>query len=144
MIQHEVSLHLNCPVDQVFAFLVDSKNLHLWQSNLIENEQMTQGPIHVGTLFREVRRTGPRQSEIKAEVTVYDEVNKQFETKTITKPQATVNYSLERETSGTHLNYKFVMHTTGIMRLLEPLIASSMKKDTEMDFQKLKSVLESK
>ena len=41
MIQHEVTIHLNRPVEQVFAFLADSQNLRTWQSNLIENEQLT-------------------------------------------------------------------------------------------------------
>jgi len=141
MIQHEVTIHIACPVEKVFAFLADAKNLRAWQSNLIENQQLTEGTVRVGTQFREVRRPGPRQSEIRAEITTYD-VNKRFGTKTLTKPQVTVNYALESETGGTRLNYKFVMITSGIMRLLEPLIAGSMKKDDDLDFQKLKRILE--
>ena len=142
MIQHEVTLHLKRPVEQVFAFLADYQNLRTWQSNLIENEQLTEGPLRVGTRFREVRRTGPGQSEIHGEITDF-EPNKRFSTKTSTKPQVTVSYSLEGENGGTRLNYKFVMLTSGMMRLLEPLIAGSIKKDTNLDFQKLKNILES-
>jgi len=142
MIQHEVTIHLNRPVEQVFAFLADSQNLRTWQSNLIENEQLTEGPLRVGTRFREVRRTGPSQSEIRGEITDF-ESNQRFSTKTITKPRVTVSYALERENGGTRLNYKFVMLTSGIMRLLEPMLGGSIKKDTELDFQKLKSILES-
>lgn len=142
MIQHEFTLHLNRPVDQVFAFLADYQNLSTWQSDLIENEQLTEGPLRVGTRFREVRRTGPGKSEIQGEITDF-EPNKRFSTRTSTKPQVTVSYSLEGENGGTRLNYKFVMLTSGIMRLLEPLITGPMKKDTESDFQKLKHILES-
>ena len=141
MIQQEITIHITCPVEKVFAFLADAKNLRTWQSNLIEDQQLTEGPVRVGTQFREVRRTGPRQSEIRAEITTYD-VNKRFATKTLTKPQVTVDYALESEAGGTRLNYKFVMVTSGIMRLLEPLIAGSMKKDNDLDFQKLKLILE--
>ena len=142
MIQHEVTLHLNRPVDQVFAFLTEYQNLRSWQSNLVENEQLTEGPLRVGTRFREVRRTGPGQSEIQGEITDF-EPNKRLSTRTTTKPQVTVSYFLERESDGTRLSYQFVMLTSGLMRLLEPMIAGSIKKDTEMDFQKLKSILES-
>ena len=142
MIQHEVTLHLNRPVEQVFAFLADYQNLPTWQSDLIENEQLTEGPLRVGTRFREVRRTGPGKSEIQAEITDF-EPNKGFSTKTTTKPQVTVSYWLEGENGGTRLNYKFVMLTSGMMRLLEPLIAGSIKQDTASDFQKLKHILES-
>ena len=142
MIQHEVTLHLNRPIEQVFAFLADYQNLRTWLSNLIENEQLTEGPLRVGTRFRELRRTGPRQSEIQAEITDF-ESNQRFGTRTITEPQVTVSYSLEGEDGGTRLNYKFVMLTSGMMRLLEPLIAGSIKKDTNLDFQNLKRILES-
>ena len=142
MIQHEVTLHLKRPVEQVFAFLADYQNLRTWQSDLIENEQLTEGPLRVGTRFREVRRTGPGKSEIQGEITDFEH-NKRFSTKTSTKPQVTVSYSLEGENGETRLNYKFVMLTSGVMRLLEPLMAGAIKKDTELDFQKLKHILES-
>ena len=99
MIQHEVTLHLKRPVEQVFAFLADYQNLRTWQSDLIENEQLTEGPLRVGTRFREVRRTGPGQSEIHGEITDF-ETNKRFSTKTSTKPQVTVSYSLEERMVG--------------------------------------------
>lgn len=141
MIKNEATIHINRPVAQVFAFLADTKNLRSWQSNLVENEQLTGEPLRVGSRFREVRRTGPRNSEIQAELTVF-EPNKRFATKTLTKPEVTVSYDFVEENGGTRITYKFVMITSGVMRLLEPLIAGSMKKDTDSDFEKLKHLLE--
>lgn len=141
MIQHEVTIHVNRPVEQVFAFLIDPSNLRAWQSNLVETEQLTE-PLQVGTRFREVRQMGPKQAEILAEITAY-EPNKHFATRTLSKPQVTVSYSFEPKNTGTQLNYRFVMQTSGIMRLLEPLIAGSIKKDSHSDFGRLKQVLES-
>ena len=141
MIQHEVTIHLNRPVEQVFSFLMDTGKLSTWQSNLIKMEQLTEGPLRAGSRFREVRRLGRRETEIQAEITAF-EPNKRFETKTLTKPQVTVSYSLEAEAGGTRLKHKFVMLTGGLMRIMEPLIASSIKKDTETDFETLKHILE--
>jgi len=141
MITHEVTIHLNRPVEQVFAFLMDTSKLSTWQSNLIKTEQITAGPLRAGSRFREVRRMGKSESEIQGEITVF-EPNQRFETKTITKPQVMVSYSLEAENGGTRLKHKFVMLTSGLMRLLEPLIASSIKKDSESDFKTLKRILE--
>jgi uncharacterized protein YndB with AHSA1/START domain len=141
MIQHEVTIHLNRPVEQVFAFLADTGKVATWQSNLIKMEQLTEGPLRAGSRFREVRRLGRRQSEIQAEITAF-EPNKRFETKTTTKPQVTVSYSFEAEDGGTRLKHKFVMLTSGLMRLLEPLIAASIKKESESDFETLKRILE--
>lgn len=140
MIQHEVSIHLNQPVEQVFAFLMDTSKLTTWQSNLIKSEPITEGPLRPGSRFREVRRINGKESEIQGEITTL-EPNKRLETRTTTKPQAMVSYSLDPEQGGTRLQYRFVLITTGMMRLLEPLIASSIKKDTEADFETLKHVL---
>jgi uncharacterized protein YndB with AHSA1/START domain len=141
MIQHEVAIHLDQPVEKVFAFLAEPKNLPKWQSNLIEVEQLTEGALRVGARVREVRRLGQRSSENKAEVQVF-EPNKRFDLKTVTEPEVTVSYAFETEDSGTRLKYRFVMLTSGLMRLLEPLIASTIKKQSASDFETLKRVLD--
>jgi uncharacterized membrane protein len=38
MIKNEVTIRINRPVEQVFTFLENTKNLRSWQSNLVENE----------------------------------------------------------------------------------------------------------
>ena len=140
MIHHEVAIHLDHPVERVFAFLADTRNLPAWQSDLIEIEQLTEGPLQAGTQIREVRRQGPRQAENRAEVQVF-EPNKRLALKTTTQPQVTINYSFEPHQGGTRLTYEFVMVTRGFMRLLEPLISGDIKKQSEQDFEKLKLVL---
>ena len=142
MIQHEFTIHLNRPIEQVFAFLADTGNLSMWQSNLIKMEPLTEGPLRAGSRFREVRRLGRREAEIQAEITAFEH-NKRVETKTVTRPQVTVSYSLDKENGGTRLRYKFVLLTRGILRLMEPLIAGSLKKEHESDFETLKRILES-
>ncbi len=140
MIQHEVSVYLNQPVEHVFAFLVDTDKVTAWQANLIKLEQITEGPLRLGSRFREIRRINGRDSEIQGEITTL-EPNKRLETKTMTQPQARVSYFLEPEQNGTRLSYKFALETHGLMRLMEPMIASSIKKDTAADFETLKRML---
>jgi uncharacterized protein YndB with AHSA1/START domain len=141
MIQHEVIIHLNQPVEQVFAFLMDTGKLAMWQSNLVKTEPLTEGPLRLGSRFREVRRLGRREAEIQGEITAF-EVNRRFETKTLTKPEVKVSYFFEPENGGTRLHHKFVMLTSGLMRLLEPMISKSIKKESESDFETLKRILE--
>ena len=141
MIQHEVTIHLNRPVEQVFAFLMDTTQLTTWQTNLIKIDKITEGPLRMGSRFQEVRRLGRKESRIQGEITAF-EPNKRFETKTSTKPQVTVSYLLEPEEGGTRVKHKFVMLTSGFMRLLEPMIAKSIREENNMDFENLKRVLE--
>lgn len=141
MIQHEVTVHLNQPVEQVFAFLTDTSKLSTWQSNLIKSETLTEGPLRTGSRFREIRRIQGRESEIEGEITNL-EPNKRLETKTVTKPQAMVSYVLDPEQGGTRLSYRFVLITSGPMRLIEPIMAKEIKKGSEADFETLKRILE--
>jgi len=141
MIQYEISIFIDQPVEKVFAYLADARNLRAWQADLIENEQLTEGPIRAGTQFREVRQTGPRKSIIQAEITAF-EPNNHFSTKTISAPQARIGYVFRTEQGGTRVVYQFALQTSGLMRLMEPLIAGSIKKDAETNFLKLKHILE--
>jgi uncharacterized protein YndB with AHSA1/START domain len=141
MIQHEVTIHLNKPVEQVFAFLIDTSKLSTWQSNLIKSETLTEGPLRTGSRFREVRRINNKEEEIEGEITTL-EPNKRLETKTVTKPQATVSYVLDTEQGGTRLSYKFILITSGPMRLMEPIMANAIRKGSEADFETLKRILE--
>src|SRR5688500_10635273 len=115
MIQHEVTIHLDKPEEQVFAFLMDTSKLSTWQSNLIKSEQLTEGPLRTGSRFREIRRINNKETEIQGEITAL-EPNKRLETKTATKPQAMVSYSLDPEQGGTRLKYKFILITSEIGR----------------------------
>ena len=142
MITHEVTVHLNKPVEQVFAFLMDTTKLTTWQTNLIKIDKITEGPLRMGSRFREIRRLGRRESEIQGEITAF-EPNKRFETKTLTKPQVTVSYFLESEEGGTRVRHRFVMLTGGLTRLLEPMIAKSIREENDSDFKNLKRILES-
>ena len=141
MIHREVTIHLNCPVEQVFAFLLDTNQLTTWQTNLIKIDKLTEGPLRLGSRFQEVRRLGKRESEIQGEIIAF-EPNKRFETRTMTKPQVTVSYFFEPEDGGTRVKHRFVMQTSGLLRLLEPMIAKSIREENVLDFENLKRVLE--
>jgi uncharacterized protein YndB with AHSA1/START domain len=141
MIQYEISTLINCPVERVFEFAVDQKNLPRWQSSFVSGQQMTEGPRRVGTQVREVRRMGPRQVEIQAEITTFD-VNKAFATRTISQPPTMVNYTFAAENGGTRVTFQFTLQPTGFMRLIEPFIAGPMKQDSVAALEQLKQILE--
>jgi uncharacterized protein YndB with AHSA1/START domain len=141
MIRHQTSVHLDCPVPQVFAFLADPANLIRWQSNLVKTEPLSAGPLRTGSRFREVRRLGSKESEIQGEVSAF-EPDRRLATRTLTPPEVTVSYIFSPEDNGTRLRYEFAMRTSGLMRLMEPLILGSVRKDSASDLLQLKRLLE--
>ena len=75
MIQHEVTIHLNKPVEQVFAFLMDTSKLTTWQSNLIKSEPLTEGPLRTGSRFREVRRINNKETRSREKSQLWSRIN---------------------------------------------------------------------
>ena len=141
MINHETNVFINRPVEQVFAFMFDYQNRSKWQTNLVKSEKTTEGSSRVGTHLREFRRMGRREIETQVEITAF-ESNKHFSTKTITKPRVTDSYSFESENGGARVRHQYTMTTSGIMRLLEPLIARPVKIGINESFENLKRLLE--
>ncbi len=46
------SIIINRPRSEVFAFAIDPENIPVYSSNLIEFEQVTEGPVGKGTVNR--------------------------------------------------------------------------------------------
>lgn len=142
MIQHKTSIHVNCPAERVFAFLVDMEQLPAWQANLIKAEALTAGPLRAGSHVREVRRLRGKETQLEAEISGF-EPNHRLATTTLGTPKVTVLYALDPLDGGTQLRYEFAMQTAGLMRLLEPVILSGIRKESQADLQRLKQLLES-
>lgn len=140
MIQHVTSLRLNQPVEQVFAFVVDPRNLSAWQADVVESQPLSAEPLAAGAEIREIRRMGRRVAENRVVVQVF-EPNRRFVVRTAGQPQVTVSYGFEPDHGGTKLEYEFVMVTQGFLRLLEPLIAGSIEKQMLRDFERLNQIL---
>ncbi len=141
MIHHEISIHLNCPPQDIFPFLADPQKVMLWQSDLIKSEIVTAGPLRTGSRFHEVRRIGPRDSDIRGEISEFTQDHR-LATHTETKPEAGVRYLLDPEEGGTRLRYEFSLRTAGMLRLMDPVISRSIRKGVEADLQKLRQLVE--
>jgi uncharacterized protein YndB with AHSA1/START domain len=141
MIQHEAILHINRPVEQVFAYVTDLSKVKNWQDDVEVIESLMRGPLRVGAQFREVRHVNGKRTENRGQVMAL-EPNKRFETRTTTKPQVLVSYAFAEEDGGTKLTYKFSLETAGTMRLMQGMLARGIKLQQDAALAKLKSVLE--
>jgi len=69
MITIEVSIVINRPLEEVFAFLSDLENNLKWRPGQIEAKKTSAGPIGVGTTYRMINNVLGRRIEGEAEVT---------------------------------------------------------------------------
>jgi len=57
MRENEISIDINCPVNQVFAFTINPKNTPLWIESIV-SEEASEFPIQLGTEYKNISKDG--------------------------------------------------------------------------------------
>ncbi len=143
MVKIEVSVVINRPVEDVFAFVSNPKNDSQWQSNTTETKITSQGPIGVGTTYRDVTQFLGRRIESIYEFTEY-EANRKLSLKSTSGPiplEATI--TCEPVEDGTKVNFSARAEPGGFFKLAEPLVARMAQRTWATNYANLKDLLES-
>jgi len=144
MIKVEKSILIQRPIQEVFDFVGNLQNGPQWQSAVLEAKQTTEGELGVGTKFTSVRKFMGQKLEAIIEFVAY-EPNKKIVFKSTSGTTPFVEtYLFESIAEGTRFTSILELQTGGIMGLADPLIASSIKRETDATFGDLKAILESK
>jgi hypothetical protein len=142
MARIEESVEINCPIDKTFAYTTDSGSWSKWNTAIPEAEQTSEGPIGVGSRFKGTARLMGRSMSWTAKATEY-EANKKFG-KNIDSGSVLIEqhntYTPTKE--GVKFTIIYDMKVTGCLRLLSPMIASSMRKELKKSLINLKQILE--
>ncbi len=144
MAKLEISIVINRPVEEVFAFLSNPENGPKWSSGGAEVKKTLEGPIGVGATYRSVRTFLGQRIEGENEVTEY-EPNRSYATKSKSGPfpiQGRVTF--ERVEGGTRVSGTLVGEPSGFFKLAEPLLVSMFKRQFEADLANLKDLMEAR
>jgi carbon monoxide dehydrogenase subunit G len=142
MVNMEVSIVINRPLDEVFASLADLESNVKWRSGTVEAQQTSTGPIGVGTTYRMVNSVFGRRLEGEAEVTEF-EPNRKFVTKTRSGYSIEAERIFEPVEGGTKVTFVVKADLAGFFQLAEPLVAGMGKRRLESDVADLKDLIES-
>lgn len=138
----ETSIHIDRPVDDVYAYATDVETMTEWLSALVEAEELTDRPLGVGTRIRTVSRLLGRHMESVIEVTAF-EPGARFAIKGATgsfKNHST--FTFESVGGGTRVTDIVEMEVSGILGLAEPLMARMLRRQFEANLAALKERLE--
>lgn len=143
MITHELEVFINRPVEAVFARLMDVTTYTRWQSQLVDYRQTSAGPLAVGSTGVAARMVMGQRNESTWRVTELVP-NAAYTVKSDSGPLAyQIAHTLQPAGSGARLNVAFQAQPTGLLKVAEPLLAGSVKKELEEGFEQLKVLLES-
>ena len=142
MTRIERSIVIGRPVGEVWEFVHDVANDRLWQTTLVESEQLTDGPMGVGTRVREVRNFLGLKVELAWEVTEF-EPNRRSAIKGVSGPvPLSGGYLLEPVDGGTRFTASGELDAHGFFKLAEPVFARITARELDANLGHLKDLLE--
>jgi len=142
----KASILLECPARQAFKFIGENLFLNYprWSSEVKELEQITPGPVCLGTIARQVRVDQGHRSESKFRITIY-EPHRRLAFAGISDPFRCI-YELQDEhhPGSAKLFFKFeLLEIQMIMRPFEPMIRTAVQDGAERTVQNIKRLVES-
>jgi uncharacterized protein YndB with AHSA1/START domain len=143
MIQFTVGTEIARPPTDVFAYVTDPAKLATWQTNTISAVAENDQPLGLGTRVREVHRApGGKQLASLVEVSEY-EPDRGFARRTLEGPLAIhARITFESTKLGPRVQLDAHGQPSGPMRLAQPLIRLTLKRQFAGYCATLKQVLE--
>ena len=137
----EISILIDRPVEKVFAFVTDLDTWPDWQTDLVEVKKTSPGPLAAGSTFTVVTLVRGREQEVEYTVTEFDPGNQ-------ISVRSPGNFTIENQTifikadEITRIRRLTKLSSSGLYKILEPLVARWIKNQVESSYQKLKELLE--
>ena len=141
-IREELSVVIDRPMEEVFAFATEPENEPLWQSTSLETEQTSGGPVGVGTTFRNTSKFLGRRIDSTYEVTENEPPRRQCVRATSGPIPGSGCYLFEPAEGGTRFTQRFEAEIGGFFRLAEPLVGRAIRRQMDVDMATLKDLLE--
>ena len=142
MMKHDFVVEIKAPLEKVFAFTTDFRNLATWQEALSEASQLPDGPTQLDTKFRLVSTLLGKRMEAAGEVTEFAS-NQKLAFKTTSSPiQLNVTTAYAAIPGGTSISIHLEAEPGGFFKLAEGAMDRQLKSVFESQVQKLRAVLE--
>jgi carbon monoxide dehydrogenase subunit G len=138
----ETSEWIAQPPEQVFGFLHDPDRAGQVVPSVIKLEKVTDGPVGVGTRFRETRLVRGDEHETELEVVQY-EPPRAYGVRNVTNGIETVyTYRLAPEGGGTQITLQAEVKAGGLKAMMVPVVVSVLKREDGDHLQRLKTAVE--
>jgi uncharacterized protein YndB with AHSA1/START domain len=141
MIKH--SIEINCPAEDVFAYLDQVDRHNEWQGSLVSTTVETDGPVRVGTRVVERRNVPGGARDFPFEITQHDPPRKLSlrGTTGLIRPVGTYTVDPIGESSS-RMNSELDLTGHGIGKLFAPLALRQAARQMPADHERFKELLE--
>ena len=131
------------PVEDVFAYLADFENVPEWNYAIERTTKVSEGPVAVGTTYRQIRNI-PRRSEESFSVTVFEPDRRLAIRGTLGPFDSELQYRLEPIGQRTQVINEVELTPRGILGMVGRLASSRVKEAVASNLRELKRLLETR
>ena len=130
------------PPKEVFDFITASDNAPRVVPSVKSMVKLTEGPVGVGTRYRETRLMNGKEAHAELEVVEY-EPGQKYAMRNLTEGIETVyRYTFHPEAGGTRVDLVCEVKARGLKKLMLPMVVSVLKRQDGDHLQRLKKTLE--
>ena len=133
---------INRPQVDVFAYLARFENIPRWNYAISETRKLTNGPVDIGTRYRQFR-TIPSPSEEEFEVVEFEPDHRLAVDGDLARFHGRVSYALEGVGGATTLTNSMDLQASGAMNLVAQLATRRVQTAVADNLGVLKELLES-
>jgi uncharacterized protein YndB with AHSA1/START domain len=140
----EHTLTIDRPVEEVFAFLVDTRNDPVWMAHVVEVGRNADLPIEPGLEIDETIKFLGKRLPVTMRVTEHDPPRRSAIELVGSPVPGRGSYELEPAGDGTRLTATLETDAHGFFKLAEPVFARMARRDFVGNFATLKDLLEAR
>lgn len=130
MAHAEACITINRPADEVFNFVLDGTNSLRWRPAVIDIQPVPGTPTGIGAVYKQGLK-GPGGRRIAGDYEIVDaRPNELIVFHVIAGPaRPTGTYRFEPVGGATHVTFTLHFEPKGLARLMDPMIASTMRSE---------------
>ena len=126
---------------EVFEYLAHFENVPEWNYAIVETRKTSEGPVEVGTKYRQTRSL-PSPSEEAFQITEFAPDRRLAIRGDLGPFEGTLTYELESVPDGTKVTSNADLQAHGLLKVAAPLASGRVGSAVAANLQKLKEILE--
>ena len=138
MVEFENTILINRPTAEVFAFLSNFENIPKWNYFVLEVRKLSDGPVQVGTMYHQVRKTDEQDFRI---IELEPDHKVTLKTSPQSFPDLEMKFTLDGGGNKTYIRDEWKLDTR-LPVLLERIGSGKIKSAVAENLSKLKELLE--
>ena len=142
MARVEGKIIINWPVEKVFDFVADERNEPRYNPRMCDAEQISDGPIGLGTRFRTELETMGRKMPMIVEFTGYERPRRLASVTRSSMMETEGALTFESAPGGTRMRWSWDVRPRGALRLMAPLVGVIGRRQEQCVWGNLKGLLE--